>query len=250
MAIDSGPRRTSGRALVLGAAAGALARGPSLASRTPDDERLIVGGAALMGALAGAAVEELAVRLGRRLPGGRPAASAALAAAGPRRASLGRRPAPAASRGRCRDCSDGGRRGRRRGARRPSRRPGPARRPPPPVAWVGRLVAMGTTELVALKRRLGEPQDLVKASVTYDYLQTVSVGEGAAVALESLDREGRKFLGLATPAARIAEADQSPRARSDPRLRRSRERAGPCLPGPWRSRSSSGSAPSTGAGSS
>jgi uncharacterized membrane protein len=205
MATHLEPRRTSGRALVLGALAGVLARGPSLASRSEADGRLIVGGAALMGAGAGTVVEELAVRLARRVPGGRPAAVAVLAALG-----LGGRAWAARRTGRafadavetassvvfvaC--------------VAEPAGRI--ADRAPPrfrllALAWVGRLVALGAKEVVALQKRLGEPQDLVKASVAYDYLPTVSVGGASAVALETLDREGRKFLGLATPAARIAE---------------------------------------------
>jgi uncharacterized membrane protein len=209
MATPAGPRRTTGRALVLGALAGALARGPSLAPRTSADQRLIVGGAALMGAVAGTAVEELAVRLGRRLPGGRLTASAALAAG-----ALGGR-AWAAGRRR-RALVDGvetastivlAGAGAELAARFVDRAPPVLR--VLPLAWVGRLVVLGSTELLALRRRLGEPQDLVKASVTYDYLPTVSVGAESAVALESLDREGRKFLGLATPAAGIEEVTGS-----------------------------------------
>ena len=205
MATHGGPRRTTGRALVLGAVAAVLARGPSLAPRTAADQRLIVGGAALMGALAGAAVEEAAVRLGRRLPGGRPAASGVLAlcglggrawAAGRRRAALVDGVETAAT-----IALAGG--GAELGARIVDRAPPVLRLLP--LAWLGGQIVLGTKELVALKRRLGEPQDLVKASVTYDYLPTVSAGERSAVVLESLDREGRKFLGLATPAARIEE---------------------------------------------
>lgn len=210
MATHLEPRRKSGRALVLGALAGVLARGPSLASRTEADGRLIAGGAALMGAAAGTVAEELVVHLARRIQGGRPAAVAVLGSLG-----LG---------------------GRAWAARRPGRAPADAvetaltvvlaacaaepvarvaDRAPPLVrllalASVGRLVALGAKELVALQKRLGEPQDLVKASVTYDYLPTVSVGGASAVPLETLDREGRKFLGLATPAARIEEVTGRP----------------------------------------
>jgi uncharacterized membrane protein len=210
MATRARPRRTTGRALVLGALAGTLARGPSLAGRTQADQRLIVGGAALMGAVAGTAVEELAVRLGRRVPGGRPTASAVLAAG-----AVGGR-AWAAGRRRRQALVDGVETASTvvlagAGAELPARI---VDRAPPvlrvlPLVWVGRLVVLGTTELVALRRRLGEPQDLVKASVTYDYLPTVSVGAESVVALESLDREGRKFLGLASPAARIEEVTGS-----------------------------------------
>jgi hypothetical protein len=158
-----------------------------------------------MGAVAGAAVEELAVRLGRRLPGGRLTASGALAAAGlGAREWATRRPRRALVDG-LETASTialaGG--AAELGARIVDRAPPVLRLLP--LAWVGRLIVLGTRELLALQRRLGEPQDLVKASVTYDYLPTVSAGPESAVTLESLDREGRKFLGLATPAARIAE---------------------------------------------
>jgi uncharacterized membrane protein len=205
MATHQEPRRTSGRALVLGVVAGLLARGPSLAPRTEADGRLIVGGAALMGAAAGTVLEELTIRLARRAPGGRPAVVAVLAALG-----LGGRGWAARRSGR--PIADGVETASTvvlaACATEPAVRI--VDRAPPllrllALAWVGRLVALGTTELIALQRRLGEPQDLVKASVTYDYLSTVSVGGASAIALETLDREGRKFLGLATPAARIEE---------------------------------------------
>jgi Alpha/beta-hydrolase family len=209
MATRSEPRRTAGRALVLGAVAGGLARGPSLAGRTPADERLIVGGAVLMGAVAGALVEELAVQVGRSLPGGRIAASAALALAGfgGRAWSSDRRRRPLVDGIETASTVALAGGGAEVAARAVDRAPPVLRLLP--LAWVGTLVARGTAELVALQRRLGEPQDLVKASVGYDYLPTVSIGEGSAVALESLDREGRKFLGLATPTARIAEVTRT-----------------------------------------
>lgn len=203
MATYASPRRTAGRALVVGALAAALARSPSLAPRTAADERLIVGGAALMGAAAGLLVEELAGRVGRRLPGGRLGGSVALAAAGlgGRAWARGRRrraPADAVETAATVVLAGAA---AEPAARIVDRAPAPLR--VVPLVWVGGLVALGARELVALKRRLGEPQDLVKASVTYDFLSTVSVGEGSAIALETLDREGRKFLGLATPAVRI-----------------------------------------------
>jgi uncharacterized membrane protein len=210
MATHAEPRRTAARALVLGAVAGVLARGPSLASRTEADGRLIVGGAALMGAAAGTVVEELAVRLARRVPGGRPTAIAVLAAAGlVARAWAARRPPGSLPDG----VETASTVVLAASAAEPAVR---IADPAPPLlrllalAWVGRLVALGATELVALQRRLGEPQDLVKASVTYHYLPTVSVGGSSPIPLETLDREGRKFLGLATPAARIEEVTGAP----------------------------------------
>lgn len=205
MATHLGPRRTTGRALVLGLLAGALARGPSLAPRTAADERLIVGGGALMGAAAGAVVEELAVRAGRRLPGGRMGSVAAAAVAG-----LGGR-AWAAGRDR-RAFVDGVETAStilltgcaaEPAVRLVDRAPRLLRFLA--LVGLGRTLVLGASELIALQRRLAEPQDLVKASVAYHYLSTVSVGEGSGVALTTLDREGRKFLGLATPAAHIEQ---------------------------------------------
>jgi uncharacterized membrane protein len=158
-----------------------------------------------MGAAAGTVVEELAVRAGRRLPGGRLGAAAVLAAAG----LAGRAWAEGGQR---RAFPDGVETAStilvagslaEPAVRVVDRAPRLLRLLA--LAGLGRLLVLGASELVALKRRLGEPQDLVKASVTYDYLSTVSVGDGSGVALTTLDREGRKFLGLATPAARIEE---------------------------------------------
>ncbi|HEV3408057.1 MAG TPA: alpha/beta-hydrolase family protein, partial [Gaiellaceae bacterium] len=64
--------------------------------------------------------------------------------------------------------------------------------------------------LLALRARIEEPHDLVKASVMYDYLPSVSGGDGSLAPLAELDREGRKFLGLATPATAIAELMREP----------------------------------------
>lgn len=55
----------------------------------------------------------------------------------------------------------------------------------------------------ALRAKLSEPRDLVKAGIRYRRLPTVSGGEGSHVPWETLDREGRKFLGLAASAREI-----------------------------------------------
>jgi uncharacterized membrane protein len=158
-----------------------------------------------MGAAAGAIVEELVVRAGRRLPGGKLSAAVLLAVAG----LAGRAWAGGEERGALVDgvetastiLAAGG-------AAEPAGRMldrAPLLLRLSALAGLGRFLALGATELVALQRRLAEPQDLVKASVSYDYLATVSVGGESGVALATLDREGRKFLGLATPAARIEQ---------------------------------------------
>jgi hypothetical protein len=58
---------------------------------------------------------------------------------------------------------------------------------------------------VALRSNLSEPSDLIKATIIYDRLATVSGSDGSLLPLESIDREGRKFLGCATSPERIAE---------------------------------------------
>jgi uncharacterized membrane protein len=57
----------------------------------------------------------------------------------------------------------------------------------------------------ALRQRLAEPRDLMKSSIAYDYLPTVSGGDGSRLPLADLDREGRKFLGNAVTRDRIVE---------------------------------------------
>jgi len=69
----------------------------------------------------------------------------------------------------------------------------------------GATAVAAASAIAAVRRGLAEPKDLVKASIRYDYLASVSGGSGSRLPLDSLDREGRKFLGNAIPAARIAE---------------------------------------------
>src|SRR5262249_58301208 len=69
----------------------------------------------------------------------------------------------------------------------------------------GATAIAAASAMSALRRALAEPRDLVKASVRYDYLGSVSGGIGSRLPVDSLDREGRKFLGNAVPAARIAQ---------------------------------------------
>jgi uncharacterized membrane protein len=184
-----------------------LARGPSLVPRTAEDQAMVSAGAALMGGAAGALDGLLATAIGRRLPGGSLAAGAGLAGAGFlawRWAAAQPRPTKridaveAAGLVTALAASTGG----------------------VGAAFTGRLwqaalayaaaratrgAARAARALLALRARIEEPHDLVKASVVYDYLPSVSGGDGSLAPLAALDREGRKFLGLATPASAIGE---------------------------------------------
>jgi uncharacterized membrane protein len=62
----------------------------------------------------------------------------------------------------------------------------------------------------ALRAKLAEPRDLVKAGIRYRRLPTVSGGAGSHLPWEALDREGRKVLGLASSAEEIARVTGTP----------------------------------------
>jgi uncharacterized membrane protein len=196
----------------VGAVAAHLARGPSLVHRTAEDQAMVSAGAALMGGATGALNGLLATGFGRRFPGGTLVAGAALAGAGfvawrwaaahtrPTKAvdaleSAGLVTAVAATAGGAGAAVTG--------------RPWRAT-----LAYTAATAARGgiraARALLALRARIEEPHDLVKASIAYDYLASVSGGEGSLAPLEGLDREGRKFLGLGTPASAIAEVMGNP----------------------------------------
>ena len=168
---------------------------------------MVTAGSALMGGGAGALSSLVATALARRLPGGSLVASAALAGAGfaawrwaaarsrPTKAvdaleSAGIVSAAAASAGGAGGAFSG-----------------PLSRAA--LAYAAARAARGSVAtaraLLALRARIEEPRDLVKASIAYDYLPSVSGGEGSRAPVADLDREGRKFLGLATPGQAIAE---------------------------------------------
>ena len=168
---------------------------------------MVTAGAALMGAGAGALSSLLATAVARRVPGGSLAASAALAGVGFaawRWAAAQRRPTKAVdaleSAGIVSAVASGA---GGAGAAFTGRFSHAA------LAYAAARAAPATIAtaraLVALRARIEEPTDLVKASVAYEYLPSVSGGDGSHVPLAELDREGRKFLGLATPAQAIAE---------------------------------------------
>jgi uncharacterized membrane protein len=83
------------------------------------------------------------------------------------------------------------------------------------LAKVGTTVVAAASAVGAVRQKLAEPRDPVKASILYDYRLTVSGGPGSRLPLDRLDREGRKYLGNAIPADRIAEV-MGEDAASDP----------------------------------
>ena len=192
------------RALVVGTGAALLSRTPSLVPRTAQDQALISAGAGLMGAASGLLAEGALAALGRGLPGGRKGAAVVLGglAAG----AL----AWASARRRSRAAAAADTAGRVLLAAGPAgevalsaygRLPSQQRRDLAGKVWTTALAA--ATAIAALRQKLAEPRDLVKASIRYDFLPSVSGGEASLLPLARIDREGRQFLGNAVPAARI-----------------------------------------------
>lgn len=206
-------RRTLGRAVTVGLFGAVLSRRPSVLPRTKEDQTLVSAGAALMGAAAGALVDEVAVRLGRRTSRGRSGASIILGAAGiagwlwsSRREDHRGRLVDAAETASFVAAAGGGLGEVGAGVYR--RLPGIVRLLP--LLAGARLTVRAAFGLRALRRTIAEPADRMKASIAYSYLPTVSGGEESLVPRERLDREGRKFVGLATAAATIEDVMGSP----------------------------------------
>ena len=206
------------RALVVAAAAVRLSRGRSLLERTPDDQALVSAGAALMGAAAGVVADEL-VRRAAYITRDRGTASALLAggalaawlwAAGRNHAGTAAKVADSLGGATAFAVGTTAVGGRLLGR-------APALLWAAPVWETGRAVASAMPAWRRLQRRLAEPVDPVKASISYDYLPTVSGAPGSLAPLATLDREGRKFLALAVPAASI-EAILGPPARDPIRV--------------------------------
>ena len=199
------------RALMLASACGLLSRGRSILPRTPQDQVLISTGAGLMGAAAGVVAEGATVVTARLVPGprrrGRVVATGLLAglAGGALAWASRRRPDDARA-----ALVDTARRvgvvatvGGELSLALHARLPAPLRSNLTRSVWATGLAA--GSALRALRRRLAEPGDLVMAGIGYEFLPTVSGGEGSLLPVAELDREGRKFLGCAVSAARIAE---------------------------------------------
>ena len=194
-------------ALAVANAASLLARRPSLVPRTPEDEAAVRAGAALLGAAAGAVAGALVDALGRGFPAGKGGAVAALVAGGlglqrwavrrePRRKAV-----DAAETAGIVTAAAGAVGGAAAVTAPRAARPLWAAAAVPPV----RDGVAAARAISDLRRRLAEPRDRVKASLAYHYLPSVSGGDGSLAPLDTLDREGRKFVGLATPASAIKE---------------------------------------------
>ena len=190
------------RALLLAGVAAGLSHTPSIVPRPPPDQALVSTAAGLMGAASGLLVEGAT----RVLPGGRRGATALLAALGVAGVVLGRR---RGMRGQAAATHSAGSvllassAGGELVLAAWHRLPAHLRGRVVDRAWTTGLGA--ASAFIALRRQMAEPRDSVKASIRYEFLPSVSGGPGSRLPLESLDREGRKFLGLAAPAARIAE---------------------------------------------
>jgi uncharacterized membrane protein len=205
-------RRLVQAAVTMGALSASLSRGPSLLPRTAGDQAIISAGSALMGAAAGALAHETAVQVARRLGRSRAMATALLAvpagAAWLWAARRDQRPTLVAALETAGCVTAVAASGAEAGASLYDRLPAEARRSLRARAVGLTIAAAGA--IAALRRQIAEPRDLQKSAIDYDYLPTVSGGEGSLAPRHALDREGRKFLALAAPAAAIEEVMGSP----------------------------------------
>jgi uncharacterized membrane protein len=193
------------RALALATLAAVLSRGRSLVPRTPQDQTLITTGAGLMGAASGLVAEGVVAGLGKAVPGGRRGATGLLGALG--LAGLGwarrRQGASAAAVSTASQVVLVAGLGGELAVAAWELMPDQQQSTLMTKVWTTALAAASAAG--ALRQRLAEPRDLVKASIGYTYLPTVSGGDGTRLPLDRLDREGRKFLGTAIPRDRIAQ---------------------------------------------
>src|SRR5581483_5918801 len=200
-------RRALTRALLLASTGAALSRGRSLLPRTPQDQALVTAGGGAIGGVtalvAEAAIAVLARPLGRR----RLLAASMLGAAGgaahvaqKRGAVRGQQAEIAATAAKMIGVAAlGGELGVAGWGRIPRRQ----RHEISNRAWTAAISA--ASAVGALRSKLAEPSDLVKITIRYERLPTVSGGEGSLLPLDAIDREGRKFLGCALSAERISE---------------------------------------------
>lgn len=199
-------RRPFAKALLGGTLAARLARGPSLLPRTRDDQTLVEAIAAVAGGAVAVVVDEALFRIARtrRISklslalGLGVAAGASYAVA--QRVRL-RHPLVDAVESAGAVLSFGS------GVSELELSLFDAAVPQERLVMVERGIGLGlaTREATrALRAKLAEPRDLVKAGIVYRRLPTVSGGAGSHVPWETLDREGRKFLGLTASAAEIA----------------------------------------------
>ncbi len=193
------------RALVVASGAALLSRTPSLVPRTPQDQALISAGAGLMGGASGLVAEGALAVLGRGVPGGRKGATVLLGgfAAGALAwaAARSRRDRAAAAADTVARVLLAAGPGGEVALSAYGRLPSQQRRDLAGKVWTTGLAAV--TAIAALRQKLAEPRDLVKSSIRYEFLGSVSGGEGSLLPLAGIDREGRKFLGNAVPGSRI-----------------------------------------------
>ncbi len=200
-------RRALTRVLLLASLGMGLSRGRSLLPRTAQDQKLVSAGAGAVGAAAALLAEGAIALLSRPLGRRRLVAASALGAAGgaayllERQGRVRGEAASAAATGAqvLGAAALGGELGVGLWGRVPRRQ-----RNEITNRAVTAAIAAGSAA-GALRSKLGEPSDLIKATILYDRLPTVSGGEGSLLPLEHVDREGRKFLGCAPSAERIAE---------------------------------------------
>jgi hypothetical protein len=199
--------RLLSRVVLLFSLGAALSRGRSLLPRTPQDQTLITAGAGAYGAVTALLTEGAITLLSRPLGRHRLAAAGLLGALGGAgfladRKGLARGSVTAAAATGAQVLGAGALGGElavgawslvpRRQRHEITNRA------------VTAAISAGSAA-AALRSKLSEPSDLIKATIIYDRLPTVSGGEGSLLPLENIDREGRKFLGCATSAERIAE---------------------------------------------
>jgi uncharacterized membrane protein len=195
-------RRALTRTLLLSSLAMGLSRGRSLLPRTAQDQQLISAGAGAMGAAAALLAEGAVSLLSRPFGGRRLPAAALLGAAGGAAHLVERKGGQTIATTGAKVlgvAAFGGELGVAAWGRVPRRQ-----RHEITNRALTAAIAAGSAA-GALRSKLSEPSDLIKATIRYDRLATVSGGEGSLLPLENIDREGRKFLGCAVPGERIAE---------------------------------------------
>lgn len=205
--MDSRRRFRPERALILAALAGVFSRGVSILPRTRQDETMIMTGAELMGAAVGLAAEGATCGLARFVPGRRVGATAVLSGLALGAFGWGRKHRGSGKHGALAETCGlvllGASAGGEAAVRAYRRLPGGPRSG---LAAGVSITAIGAAfALRGLRARMAEPHDLVKAGIPYTFTSTVSGGDRSLLPVDVLDREGRKFLGCATPASLIEE---------------------------------------------
>jgi uncharacterized membrane protein len=200
-------RRLLTRVLLVGGAAALASQGRSLLPRTRQDQALVTAGSGAMGAAAALAAEGAVTLLAKPFGGRRGPATLVLGLLGgaahmleKRGAVRGNAPAAAATGAKVLGVAAvGGGVGVAGWARVPRRQ----RAEISSKAWTAAISA--GSAVGALRSKLAEPSDLVKITIRYDRLPTVSGGKDSLLPIDHIDREGRKFLGCAVPGEVISE---------------------------------------------